>query len=68
MFFRRDRNKRYVARDLNWRPILGVRTGVVDDTQPWLPSRVVRKGAGWQYVTTLSRAKRIARHANRVDR
>lgn len=63
----RRRPKRYVARDLNWRPILGVATGVVDDTMPERPSRLDRTGAGWEHITTLSNARRIARWANRKD-
>jgi hypothetical protein len=62
----RRKPKRYVATDLNW-PLLGVATGAVDDTQPHLPSTLDRTGEGWEYVTTLRNAKRIARWANRNE-
>jgi hypothetical protein len=52
---------------LNWAPFLGVPTGVVDDLTPDLPSRLDRTGPGWEHVTTLSNAKRIARKANRRE-
>ena len=67
MRFWRKRERRYVARDLNWRPILNVATGVVDDLQPDEPSTLNRTGVGWETVTTLSNARRIARWANRKE-
>lgn len=68
LFRRGPKNKRYVARSLNWRPLLGVETGVVDDTRPHEPSNFDHDGPGFKYVTTFSNAKRIARRANRLDR
>jgi hypothetical protein len=55
-----------MARPLNLR-VLGVETGAVYDTMPNEPSTLDRTGAGWQYVTTYSNAKRIARRANRAE-
>lgn len=65
--WRRD-NPRYVARALNWRPLLGVETGMVDDTRPDQPTSFPHEGPGFEFVTTYSTAKRIARKANRLDR
>lgn len=62
---------RYHARDLNWKPLLGVPTGVVDDNMKDFPSVISsedKTGPGWEHVTTLSNAKRIARRANRLER
>jgi len=67
-FFHRSYEKRYIARPLNWRPILNVETGVVDDLRPDEPSVIDRDGPGFKYVTTYSNAKRIARKANRIER
>lgn len=64
MFSRKP--KRYVARNLSW-TLIGVQTGVVDDTTPDKPSTLDRTEAGWEYITTLSRAKSIARWANRNE-
>jgi len=63
--------KRYVARNLNWRPILGVDTGVVDDTMPEKPKNLpeeMLEGEGFKWVTTYHHAKQIARRANRLER
>ena len=68
MWRRPKREPRYVARRLNWRPILGVETGMVDDTRPDAPSILVREGPGFEFVTTYSAAKRIARRANRLEK
>lgn len=69
MFFRKNKNAnpRYVARALDWKPLFGVETGVVDDTRPDEPSTLDRSGAGFKYVTTYSNAKRIARWANKWE-
>lgn len=68
MILRRNkRAPRYVARPLNWR-VLGVETGVVDDTRPDEPSSVEHDGPGFKYVTTYGNAKRIARRANKLER
>jgi hypothetical protein len=67
MFWRKNKDRRYVARSLDWRPILGVETGVVDDTRPDQPSEIDKSGPGWEHVTTYSRAKSIARRANRIE-
>jgi hypothetical protein len=66
--FRRKRDRRYVARSLNYRPILGIETGMVDDTRPDEPSSFDHDGPGFKYVTTYGNAKRIARKANRMER
>jgi hypothetical protein len=61
------RKGRYVARDLDWAPLFGVPTGVIDDTTPDLPSTLDRTGPGWEHVTTLSTARAVARWANRNE-
>lgn len=68
LFRRKKRDQRYVARSLNWRPFLGVETGVVDDTRPDEPTAIDHDGPGFKYVTTYSNAKRLARKANRLEK
>ena len=68
MIFRKKKDKRYRAVKLNWKPILGVETGTVKDTRPDEPSKVDKTGPGWEFVTTYSNAKWIARWANWTDR
>lgn len=68
MFLRKNKeNIRYVARGLNWKPIFNIETGVIDDLRPDEKSILDRTGPGWEHITTLSNAKRIARWANRKE-